>query len=318
MLYALQGIMTSPSLPHTPILVDEFLSFFKDMKLKVFIDATLGAGGHSLALLKTHPELELLIGLDQDPLALEIASNRLSPFASKIQLIRGNFRHIKILSPCASVDGIFADLGVSSMQLDRGERGLSFSKEGPLDMRMDPSLPLTAEEIINHWSQDQLETIFREYAEEKRWRLVAKIVIEERKKQPIKTTLDLVKILKPILPYNPKKQINPCTLVFQGLRIAVNHELEALEEFLPAAIDLLAPSARLGLLSFHSLEDRIAKNYFRKVSGYKGGKEHSYDPDKEEKPQVRLLTKKPISPSDEEIALNPRSRSAKMRFVEKL
>jgi 16S rRNA (cytosine1402-N4)-methyltransferase len=308
--------MTSHSLPHTPILVDEFLSFFKDRKLNIFIDATLGAGGHSLAILENHPEIEWLLGFDQDPYALEIASKRLKSFSSKIKLIHGNFSQLSEVTAGIQADGLFADLGVSSMQLDIAERGLSFNKMGPLDMRMNTEAPLTAEEIVNTWSLDRLEYIFRELAEEPRWRLVAKTIFEERGKKPIKTTLDLVNLLKPIL--KSYKKIHPATLVFQGLRIAVNGELDALSEFLPQAIEKLNPKGRLGILTFHSLEDRIVKNYFREVSGYKGGKEHHYDPFKEDKILIEILTKKPISPTDKEIALNPRARSAKMRFIEKI
>lgn len=308
--------MTSASLPHTPILVKEFLSFFKDKEIKVFIDATLGAGGHSLALLENHPEIELLIGFDQDPYALEIASKRLEKYKNKLNLIHSNFSSIDQLDANIKADAIFADLGVSSMQLDIAQRGMSFSKLGPLDMRMNPQNPLTAEIIVNEWPLEKLEYIFKEFSEEQRWRLVAKTIIEARSKKRIQSTIELVDLLRPILKTN--KKIHPATLVFQGLRIAVNDELQALALFLPQAIERLNCQGKLGILTFHSLEDRIVKNYFRQVGGYKGGKEHHYDFTKEDEVLIKILTKKPICPQEEEIALNPRARSAKMRFAEKI
>lgn len=308
--------MTSPTIPHIPILVKEILSLLKDKSIKIVIDATLGAGGHSLALLENHPEIECLIGFDQDPYALEIASKRLEKYSHKIKLIHANFSQIDQLNHDISADLIFADLGVSSMQLDIAARGLSFSKLGPLDMRMNTQSALTAEIIVNQWPIEELEHIFREFAEEPRWRLAAKTIVEQRAKKPIKTTFDLVEVLKPIL--KTHKKIHPATLVFQGLRIAVNKELESLSHFLPKAVRRLNPSGMLGLLTFHSLEDRIVKNYFRQVGGYKGGKEHHYDFTKEEEPLIKIVTKKPICPQENEIAQNPRARSAKMRFAEKI
>ncbi|MDR3624963.1 MAG: 16S rRNA (cytosine(1402)-N(4))-methyltransferase RsmH [Chlamydiales bacterium] len=313
--------MSNFHFPHIPILVNEFLHQFKEKKITTFIDATLGAAGHSCALLEKHPEIELLIGIDQDTKALEIASKRLAPFANKTHLIHGNFQKIQsLITPFSpkKISGIFADLGVSSMQLDQAERGMSFSKEGPLDMRMDQTQKLTAREIVNTWPQRELEYIFREYGEEPKWKLVAHAVIQARNEKELTTTLDLTKALKTTLFFNPRKPIHPCTLVFQSLRIAVNQELKALEEFLPAAFDLLELGGILGVLSFHSLEDRIVKNYFREISGYKGGREHDYDPNKFQKANALLLTKKPICANEEEITYNPRSRSAKMRFIEKI
>jgi 16S rRNA (cytosine1402-N4)-methyltransferase len=308
--------MTSHSLPHIPILSKEFLSFFENKKIEVFIDCTVGAAGHSLAMLEAHPEIELLIGYDQDPYALEIASKRLINFKSKIKLIHSNFSNLNQLDTSVKADGIFADLGVSSMQLDIASRGLSFQKMGPLDMRMDTTQELTAAIIVNTWDTEDLEFIFREYAEEPRWRFVAKTIVESRLKQPIKTTLDLVDLLKPHL--KTYKKIHPLTLVFQGLRIAVNNELKSLERFLPIAIHRLKHEGLIGILTFHSLEDRIVKNFFREQSGYKGGKEHHFDFTKEDKALINILTKKPLCPSEKEISVNPRARSAKMRFAKKI
>jgi len=305
--------------PHTSVLLAEMLEFYKGKQLKYFVDATLGAGGHSSAFLETHPEIELLIGIDQDPVAREIASKRLAPWSHKVHIVPGNFsdlkKHLSALG-IDKVDGIIFDLGVSSMQFDLPEKGFSFMREGPLDMRMDPTNPLTAAEIVNSWSEAELGLIFRDYGEEKKWRAAARTVVFARKERPILTTLELVEVIKKAIPYT-KKGINPATLIFQALRICVNGELDVVETAVPDAISLLKKGGRLGVISFHSLEDRIVKNAMRFAASDK------YDTagiggvflDKE--PIVDLITRKPIIPSDEEIEQNPRSRSAKLRVVEK-
>lgn len=290
---------------HEPILVEAFLSFFQHKQLRTFVDCTIGAGGHAQALLTQHPEIERLYGLDQDTLALEIAAETLRPFSDKVTLLQGNFRDLKDLVPEQQVDGMFIDLGVSSMQLDRPEKGFSLYKEGPLDMRMDPSLDLTAEEVINRFSEKALGDIFRDLGEERRWRRAAKALVEARKKKRIKTTTDLTESLKHVLTWGGRKgkKIHPMTLVFQALRIFVNDELGAIERVIPQAIEMLKPGGLLGVISFHSLEDRIVKHAFR---------QHAMEK------QVMILTKKPLIADFEEIKRNPRSRSAKMRFVEKV
>lgn len=289
---------------HEPILVESFLSFFHDKQIKTFIDGTIGAGGHAYALLTAHPEIECFYGLDQDELALEIAATTLKPFSEKIQLLHGNFRNMDRLISTKQIDGIFLDIGVSSMQLDRAEKGFSFNKEGPLDMRMDSSQDLDAETVINSFSEKELGSIFLKFGEERRWRAVARALVEARKKKRIKTTTDLTCALKHVLTWSGRKgkKIHPMTLVFQALRIFVNDELGAIEAALPRAIELLAPGGRLGVIAFHSLEDRIVKYAFREAALEK---------------KVTLLTKKPLIATPSEIRRNPRSRSAKMRFVEK-
>jgi 16S rRNA (cytosine1402-N4)-methyltransferase len=289
---------------HEPILVDAFLSFFQHKKITIFIDGTLGGGGHAQALLEKHPEIKRFYGLDQDELALQIATERLAPFSEKVRVVHGNFRKINELVNEEQVEGIFLDLGVSSMQLDRPEKGFSLYKEGPLDMRMDSSQTLDAAKVVNTFSEKELGKIFRELGEEPKWRAAAKAVVEGRKKKRIKTTTDLTELLKHVLTWSGRKgkKIHPMTLVFQALRIFVNDELKAIEEAIPKAIDLLAPGGRLGVISFHSLEDRIVKQLFRHFALEK---------------KVALLTKKPLIASPEEVKRNPRSRSAKMRFVEK-
>ncbi len=300
---------------HVPVLCEEFLAFFKDLKIKIFVDGTLGAGGHAEALLKAHPEIETYLGLDQDQSALKIAGERLEPFKDKVKLVQANFCQIgeelkkrNILK----VDGIFMDIGVSSMQIDQAERGFSFSKEGPLDMRMDRNCTLTAEEIINTWSEEKLGEIFREYGDLPKWKLLAKKITECRRKKSIKTTTDLKEALTTVLTPN-KRSLPPMTLIFQALRIAVNNELEVLKHAIPQAVDYLAPGGRLGIISFHSGEDRIVKNCFRDLSLKTKSWGNEAPP-----PQTNLLTKKPVTPSKEEGQKNSRSRSAKMRFLEKI
>lgn len=303
-------------MPHTPILVTEFLSFFEGKSIHTFIDATLGAGGHAKALLDAHPEIACFIGIDQDPHALLVAKDRLQPYLSKAHLLHGNFFDIDTLSaPFVSkkIDGIFADFGVSSMQLDQKERGFSFQENGPLDMRMNPQNSVTAEEIVNRWSQKELEHILKDYGEEKRWRRCAEAIVAAR---PLHTTEDLVKAIEPVVGKKRWGKMHPATLVFQAIRIAVNQELEAIEQFLPKAFQLLAPMGLFGILSFHSLEDRLVKNFFRKMSGYMGGRERG-DLQVEE-PKALILTKRPICPGEEEIRKNKRSRSAKLRFLKRI
>ncbi len=307
--------------PHDSVLLSEFLGYFEDRSIRFFVDATLGAGGHAEALLKTHPEIECLIGFDQDPSALSIAKARLKRWENKISLIKSNFIDMKshlASRKIESVDGMLLDLGVSSMQLNVAEKGFSFSKTGPLDMRMDPSQILTAEEIVNDWSEQELGKIFREFGEEKQWRTAARTIVKGREQNPLKTTQDLVDVLAPVLKYKAKKGINPLTLVFQALRIAVNRELEVLENVLPDALALLAPMGRLAVITFHSLEDRIVKNFFRFTASDKFSTSGIGGMFLDKNPEAKMITKKPICPSQNERMKNPRSRSAKLRVIEKI
>ncbi len=307
--------------PHISVLLEEVIAIFKDKSLSSFVDGTLGAGGHAQAILSAHPEIQSFLGIDQDPTALALSEKRLHPWKEKLILQKGSFELLSAFlekNEIQTVDGILVDLGVSSMQIDRPERGFSFSKEGPLDMRMDPEASLTAAEIVNEWSEVELGRVFREYGEETRWRLAAHTIVMERKKAPLLTTQDLVKILKPLFKWNPKKGINPLTLIFQGLRIAVNQELEKLEAFLHTALSLLAPGGRLAVISFHSLEDRIVKNHFRLAASDKWDTSGIGGMFRDKTPTVSLVNKKPIIASEEEIKGNPRSRSAKLRVAERL
>lgn len=277
---------------HIPVLVSEFLEFFRGLDLRVFCDGTVGAGGHAKALLQEHPEIEIFIGYDKDIEAIKIAKETLSPWRGRVKLIHGSFVEIK-----ADIDGCLLDLGSSSMQFDEGERGFSFSKEGPLDMRMDRTLSLTAGDVVNGFSREKLGTIFRDLGEERFWKKASLAIVEARKKRKIETTSDLVEVLR-CLPRRGK--INPVTRIFQALRIFINRELEDLEIGLRNLISHLNVNGRIAIISFHSLEDRIVKNGFRKAENF------------------RILTKKPVQSTREEVRKNPRSRSAKMRVGEKL
>lgn len=305
---------------HVSVLLNEVLECFADTDLRLFVDGTLGAGGHSEAVLKTHHEIKTLVGIDQDPVALKIASERLSSWKNQTLLLPGNFSEMPSLlasNGIKKVDGILLDLGVSSMQFDMPEKGFSFMQEGPLDMRMDPQGPLTAADIVNTWSEQELGRVFRDYGEEKQWRAAARTIVAARNKSPIKTTKQLADTLRPIFSWK-KKGINPLTLIFQGLRICVNRELEVLEKILPEAIDLLSPRGRLAVISFHSLEDRIVKNVFRFAASDKYDTSGIGGVFLDKEPSVTLVTRKPICPTDVEIERNPRSRSAKLRVIEKI
>ncbi len=305
--------------PHVSVLLNEILSFYEDRPIRFFVDGTLGAGGHSEAILKAHPEIEKLIGIDQDDLSLATAKKRLEPFGDKVVFIKGNFEDLDKYLKTANikhVDGMLFDLGVSSMQLDIAEKGFSFSKDGPLDMRMNQDSQLTAAEIINTWSEKEIGRVLREYGEEKYWRKAASAIVLARNEKTIKTTTELADLLRPLFSWK-KKGINPLTLIFQGLRIAVNRELEVLEKMIPKALESLGKGGRLSVITFHSLEDRIVKNLFRFEASDKFDTVGLGGVFKDKVPTIKILTKKPIAPSDDEVKINPRSRSAKLRCVEK-
>lgn len=279
---------------HTPVLLEEVLDFFS-YPMNVFIDGTLGFGGHAEALIKAHPEIEMYYGFDKDPEALAYAQKRLP---EKLIPIHDSFSNLEGLGVA---DGILLDLGVSSLQLDKPEKGFSFMQEGPLDMRMNPEGTLDARFVVNSLSEKELGEIFRIYGEERRWRQAAKAIVQARKKQRIETTLQLCQVLESVLKRTGK--IHPMTRVFQALRIYVNDELKTLENALFTALACLKTNGRLVVISFHSLEDRIVKHTFRHFL-------------LEEK-CVNILTKKPVVATREEVRQNPRSRSAKLRALEK-
>jgi 16S rRNA (cytosine1402-N4)-methyltransferase len=313
--------MSSANYPHSSVLLNEVEQGFLPSAIKVFFDGTLGAGGQAEKILSTHPEIEFYIGVDQDPTALVIAKERLRPWGPKVIFIHGNFSDLDLILDQLGIDlidGALVDLGVSSMQFDTAERGFSFSLNGPLDMRMNPESTLTAADIVNTWTEHDLGRVFRDYGEEKKWRTAAYAIVKARQEKQILTTHDLSDLLKPVL-RNPKKPgINPLTLVFQGLRICVNRELDVLTDFVPKAIDRLRPDGRLAVISFHSLEDRIVKNAMRLAASDKWETSGIGGMFRDKDPIVSLITRKPMIPSEEETQRNPRSRSAKMRIIEKL
>jgi 16S rRNA (cytosine1402-N4)-methyltransferase len=282
---------------HIPVLTSEVLNVFEPLELPVFFDGTLGAGGHAKALLEAHPEIERYIGCDRDPRAFELAEVVLAPWREKVEFVRGGYAE-RVAEVKGCIDGFLIDVGVSSMQLDEKERGFSFMADAPLDMRMDPEGRLTAEEVVNKYSEVELARIIYEYGEERRSRQVAKAIVEARRKRRIRTTGELVEIIKP---FATKGKLHPATLTFQALRIAVNDELGQLERGLKQAAQKLCPGGRLAAISFHSLEDRIVKNVLRDAKGL-----------------LKVLTKKPIGPSAEEMRKNRRSRSSKLRAAEAL
>lgn len=280
---------------HVPVLMREVLEVFAGKSLRIFFDGTLGAGGHARAILEAHPEIERYIGCDRDPRAHELAKASLAQWGEKVEFVRGSYAD-EVANVDGCIDGFLIDIGVSSMQLDEKERGFSFMGDAPLDMRMDPEGELTAETIVNRYPEAELARIFYEYGEERRSRQVAKAIVEARRKRRIRTTGELVEIVKPVA---QRGRLHPATLVFQALRIVVNDELGQLERGLGAAMKKLCPGGRMAIISFHSLEDRIVKNSLRDA-----------------KERLKVLTKKPIGPSAEEIRANPRSRSAKLRAGE--
>jgi 16S rRNA (cytosine1402-N4)-methyltransferase len=287
---------TLQKVKHFPVLLKEFLHFFEKDSISIFFDGTVGAAGHAAALLEAHPEIDIYIGCDRDKAALKIANENLKPWMKKVRLIHENYANIgDILDEMniEKVDGIFLDIGVSSMQLDTEERGFSFRFDAPLDMRMDKSKGITAREVVNKLSEKELYNIFKEYGEERRARAAAKKIVNDRKRKKINTTFDLLEVLQPVL--GRRKRIHPATKVFQALRIYVNDELGALKKALSCAADRLQEDKKIGVISFHSLEDRIVKHMFR------------------EDKNLEVLTKKPVTAGDDEN--NPRARSAKMRFA---
>jgi 16S rRNA (cytosine1402-N4)-methyltransferase len=261
----------------------------------VYLDATLGGGGHSQGILEGAAQTQVW-GIDRDQIALAAAQAKLADYGDRLQFWHGNFAQFQPGE--LRFDGIIADLGVNSMQLDQPERGFSFRHEANLDMRMDQSQPLTAAEMINHWQETQLADLFFEYGEERFSRRIARSLVAQR---PFHTTTQLAAAIAQAVPGKYRHgRIHPATRVFQALRIAVNQELEALETFLHQAPSWLKPQGRIAIISFHSLEDRLVKHRF---------KDHDL---------LRVVTKKPIVAQDLEVKQNPRSRSAKLRLAERL
>ncbi|MCO5171070.1 MAG: 16S rRNA (cytosine(1402)-N(4))-methyltransferase RsmH [Planctomycetes bacterium] len=302
--------MTEPAPPHQPVLAAEVLDLLGPPLRAApgawLFDGTLGAGGHAALLLEACPEARLF-GCDRDPDALELARARLAPFGDRATLVRATYADGVALARERGLPPLGAallDLGVSSMQLDRPERGFSFSRPGPLDMRMDPGAPLTARALVNELPEGELADVIYQLGEERLSRRIARAIVAARRQAPLETTEALAEVVRRAVPRpRGRERIHPATRTFQALRLAVNDELGQLERALPALWDLLAPGGRLAVISFHSLEDRPVKTFARARKQDGTG---------------RPLTKKPLRPTDAECDRNPRARSAKMRVVERL
>lgn len=303
---------------HIPVLLNECISNLEIKADGIYVDGTLGRGGHSEKIAEKL-QSGRLIAIDRDETAIREAGERLAPFGDKVKLVKANFRDIGAVLDSLSidkVDGMLFDLGVSSPQLDDGERGFSYMAEAPLDMRMDRDEAMSAWNVVNEWSEAELGRIIRDYGEERYWRSIAERIVRAR---PVNTTLELVDVIKSAMPAKAlREKQHPAKRTFQAIRIAVNDELGALADMLDEAMERLKPGGRLCVITFHSLEDKIVKSAVKSredgctcppefpvcVCGFRQ--------------TVRRVTKKPIVPTDEELEINPRSRSAKLRVIEKL
>ncbi|HHV93908.1 MAG TPA: 16S rRNA (cytosine(1402)-N(4))-methyltransferase RsmH [Firmicutes bacterium] len=307
---------------HVPVLAQEVIDNLVWRQDGIYVDATVGGGGHARLLLERAGPEARLIAIDQDPNALAAAKQTLGDKAAQVVFIHSNFLHIERIVTelqCEPVDGILFDLGVSSPQLDAAERGFSYRHDAPLDMRMDPSSPVTAADLLATLTEEELAKILLEYGEERWARRIARFIVEERRRSPIMTTGHLVDVIKAAIPKGARSAgPHPARRTFQALRIAVNRELEVLERALVDAIKLLRPRGRIAVISFHSLEDRIVKQTFARLAAG-----CTCPPELPvcicgKQAELRILTRKPIVPTEREIADNPRARSAKLRVAEKV
>ena len=303
-------------LSHIPVLYQEVLAGLRIKPGGHYIDATVGGGGHARGILMASALDGKLLGIDADPMAIAVAREQLAEFGQRVTLVQGNFadlEEIALRHGFYPLDGIFLDLGLSSMQLEATERGFSFQLDGPLDMRFAPSQMATAADLVNTLSMEELAGILSQYGEEPQARRIARAIVAER---PINTTGELAALVERTV--GRRKRIHPATRTFQALRIAVNNELECLAEALPQALRLLAPGGRLVIISFHSLEDRLVKEFFRSEA------RDCLCPPKApictcgHRAALGIVTRKPIRPSVDEVAANPRSRSAKLRIAYRL
>ncbi len=304
---------------HKTVLLNESLDLLNVEQTGVYVDATLGYAGHSVQILKRNKK-GFLFAFDQDEEAIKESETKLSQIGSNFKIIKSNFVNLKSelnKQNITSVKGILFDLGVSSPQLDEGHRGFSYHKDANLDMRMDLDNNLTARDIVNNYTYEDLVRIIRNYGEEKYASSIARNIVKEREQKEIKTTFELVNIIKTSMPMKAMRQSHPARKTFQALRIEVNKELDVLESALEQAIDLLEIGGRLAVITFHSLEDRIVKNIFNKYSEVDKVVRGLPNIPEEYQPRIKIITKG-ITPSEEEININNRARSARLRVIEKI
>lgn len=307
---------------HIPVLLSETIENLNIRPDGTYIDGTLGGAGHSYEIAKRLDAGGRLIGIDQDYDAIQAATAHLAPFKDRVSIVHDNYEHIPEIAQrlgISQADGILLDIGVSSYQIDNPARGFSYNEDEPLDMRMDQENPVSAKTIVNTWSEEDLTRILRDYGEERYAQRIAANIVKEREEHPLETTGELVKIIRASIPMKMQEKYgNPCKRTFQAIRIACNRELDVLQDSIDGLIDLLAPGGRLCIITFHSLEDRIVKNAFRRnenpctcppefpvcVCGKKS--------------KGTVITKKPITASEEELGANSRAASAKLRVFEKI
>ena len=294
---------------HIPVMSEEVLFWLVRGGGRTYLDCTVGYSGHAEKLLAASGSGSRLIGFDCDAVAIAASREKLARFGDRVLLLHGHFMDLKrhlAASGVGQVDGILFDLGVSSPQLDEPARGFSFQGDGPLDMRMDQSMSGTAADLVNRWPEAQLADAIFQFGEERFSRRIARAIVRARERHPLATTKELVAVIEGAVPANYRRgHLHCATRTFQAVRIAVNQELDCLEPALRDAVDVLSPGGRLCVISFHSLEDRIAKHTFRALSG-------------KDSPSLTVLTKRPQVPTREESERNPRSRSAKLRAAQRL
>lgn len=308
---------------HISVLLNECIEGLKIKEDGIYVDGTLGGAGHSSEIVKRLSDKGRLIGIDQDINAINTAKERLKDF-DNVTFVHDNFRNIRYIGTeleldKSGVDGFLLDLGVSSHQLDEADRGFSYNHDAPLDMRMDIRQTLSAHQVVNTYSVDALNKVIKEYGEERWAKRIAEFIVEERKTKPIDTTLELVEVIKKAVPKGARMDgPHPAKRTFQAIRIEVNAELTILENTIKDMVDILNVGGRICVITFHSLEDRIIKNVFRNL-------ENPCTCPRDfpmcvcgKKPLVRVITRKPISPSEEELEINHRSRSAKLRIIERI
>lgn len=305
---------------HVSVLLEESIQGLNLKNDGIYVDCTLGYAGHSSEILK-RVRRGCLFAFDQDRDAIKYSTERLSKIGDNFTIIDSNFVNLKeelIKRNITKVDGILFDLGVSSVQLDEASRGFSYHQDAPLDMRMDYNNPLSAYEVVNQYSEEELTEIFFKYGEEKYSRSIARAIVKTREKSEIKTTLELVEVIKSAMPMKAKRDKHPARKVFQAIRIEVNHELEILEKSIRDALNMLAVGGRVAVITFHSLEDKIVKNIFKEVTHIDDKVKGLPVIPEEYMSNYKLVNHKAIVPSNEELEDNNRSRSAKLRVIERI